>query len=142
MTYAGDVTCKECFSSLQENKHSQLIDVRTMPEWIFVGVPDLDELGKQVHMVEWQQFPSMQVNAEFVNAVEKNLAETGADKDAEIYCLCRSGVRSIAAAQALTAAGFSKAHNVLAGFEGDHNQERKRGMIAGWKFDELPWKQK
>lgn len=142
MTYAGDVTCRECFSSLQENKHSQLIDVRTMPEWIFVGVPDLGELGKQVHMVEWQQFPSMQVNAEFVNAVEKNLAETGADKDAEIYCLCRSGVRSIAAAQALTAAGFSKAHNVLAGFEGDHNQERKRGMIAGWKFDELPWKQK
>jgi len=65
-----------------------------------------------------------------------------ADKDAEIYCLCRSGVRSISAAQALTASGFTKAFNVLDGFEGDHNQEGKRGTVAGWKFDQLPWAQR
>lgn len=142
MSYAGDVSCKECFSALQQNQHAQLIDVRTMPEWIFVGVPDLHEIGKQVHTIEWQQFPHMQVNTEFTHKVETVIEDIGADKDAEIYCLCRSGVRSIAAAQALTAAGFTKAYNVLAGFEGDHNHEGRRGTVAGWKFDQLPWAQR
>ncbi len=138
MSYAGDVSCKECLSALQQKQTSQLIDVRTMPEWMFVGIPDLSELGKQAHTVDWQQFPSMQINAEFVKAVEA----IGGDKDAEIYCLCRSGVRSIAAAQALTAAGFTKAFNVLSGFEGGHNNEGKRGTVSGWKFDGLPWMQR
>lgn len=138
MSYAGDVSCKECFSALQQNPSSKLIDVRTMPEWIFVGVPNLSELGKQAYTIEWQQFPSMEVNSGFVGAVEA----IDGDKDAEIYCLCRSGVRSIAAAEALTAAGFSKAFNVLGGFEGDHDNEGKRGRVAGWKFDDLPWAQR
>lgn len=138
MSYAGDVSCKECFSALQQNPASHLIDVRTVPEWIFVGVPNLSEIGKQVHTVEWQKFPSMQVNTEFVSAVE----ELGAKHDDEIYCLCRSGVRSISAAQALTAAGFAKAFNVLDGFEGDHNHEGKRALLSGWKFDDLPWAQR
>ncbi len=138
MSYAGDVSCKECFSALQQNKNSQLIDVRTMPEWIFVGVPNLDDIGKRVHTVDWQQFPSMQINAGFVSAIESIVD----DKSAELYCLCRSGVRSIAAAQALTSEGFTKAFNVLSGFEGDHNHEGKRGTVSGWKFDGLPWIQK
>ena len=141
MSYAGDVSCKECFTALQQNQHSQLIDVRTTPEWIFVGVPNLSEIGKQVHTVEWQKFPSMQVNQDLVSVVENIVETVGADKNAEIYCLCRSGVRSIAAAQALTSAGFTKAYNVLAGFEGGHNHEGRRGTVAGWKFDELPWSQ-
>lgn len=142
MSYAGDVSCKECFSALQQNQHAQLVDVRSVPEWIFVGVPNLQEIGKQVHTIEWQQFPNMQVNTEFVEKVTMGIESTGADKDAEIYCLCRSGVRSISAAQALTASGFTKAFNVLDGFEGDHNQEGKRGTVAGWKFDQLPWAQR
>lgn len=142
MSYAGDVSCKECFSALQQNQHAQLVDVRTVPEWIFVGTPDLEQLGKQVHTIEWQQFPNMQVNPEFVEKVAMATEAIGADKNAEIYCLCRSGVRSIAAAQALTAAGFTKAYNVLAGFEGDHNHEGRRGTVAGWKFDQLPWGQR
>ncbi len=138
MSYAGDVSCKDCYSALQHKKSSQLIDVRTVPEWIFVGVPNLGEIEKQVHTVEWQQFPSMQINTGFVSEVENICA----DIDAEIYCICRSGARSIAAAQALTMAGFSKAFNVLGGFEGDHNSEGKRGMVSGWKFDNLPWAQR
>lgn len=142
MSYAGDVSCKDCFSALQHNSDAQLIDVRTMPEWMFVGFPNLNEIGKQVHTIDWQQFPSMQINTGFVEAVESVIEASGAKKDAEIYCLCRSGVRSIAAAEALTAAGFTKAFNVLGGFEGDHNEEGKRGMTTGWKFDGLPWMQR
>ena len=142
MSYAGDVSCKDCYSALQQNETAQLIDVRTMPEWMFVGFPVLNDIGKKVHTVDWQQFPSMQVNTGFVEAVENVIETTGANKNSEIYCLCRSGVRSIAAAQALTAAGFTKAYNVLGGFEGDPNDEGKRGTVSGWKFDGLPWMQR
>jgi len=142
MSYAGDISCEDTFLRLKENSKAQLIDVRTLPEWTFVGVPDLSNLSKQAHTIDWQQFPTMQVNQEFISAVESALAGAGGGKDDEVYCLCRSGVRSIAAAEALTAAGFTKAFNVLAGFEGDRNEEGKRGMIAGWKHDGLPWMQK
>jgi len=141
MSYAGDVSCEECFETLAANNSAQLIDVRTMPEWMFVGVPDLGSLGKQVHTIEWQQFPTMQVNADFVSAVEQAISENGTDRNAPIFCLCRSGVRSIAAAQALTAAGFVNAYNVLEGFEGNHNEEGRRGAVGGWKFHGLPWSQ-
>lgn len=142
MTYAGDVTCKECFQALQESPSAQLIDVRTMPEWMFVGFPDLQGIGKRLHTIEWQQFPSMGVNTAFVQAVEEAFAQAGLDKTSEVYCLCRSGVRSIAAAQALTQAGFEKAYNVLEGFEGGHDHSGHRGNTGGWKHDQLPWIQK
>ncbi len=142
MSYAGDVSCADCFADLQQDSASLLIDVRTMPEWNFVGVPNLNEIGKQAHMVEWQEYPSMQINSNFVKTVKDILEGMGADRQANLYCLCRSGVRSIAAAQALTEAGFASAYNVLAGFEGNPNHEGKRGTVSGWKFDGLPWMQR
>lgn len=141
MSYAGDVSCEACFEALKASPSSQLIDVRTMPEWMFVGIPDLQSIGKRVHTIEWQQFPTMQVNSAFIDAVDGVMQDLGAGHDDEVYCLCRSGVRSIAAAQALTAAGYSKAYNVLEGFEGHHNQEGQRGGMGGWKFSGLPWAQ-
>ena len=142
MSYAGDVTCKDCFSQLQETDSAQLIDVRTMPEWMFVGFPDLSSIGKNLHTIEWQQFPNMGVNSRFVEAVETAFAGIGVGKDSEVFCLCRSGVRSIAAAQALTASGFTKVYNVLEGFEGNHDQQGRRGSVGGWKFHQLPWAQR
>jgi len=55
--------------------------------------------------------------------------------------LCRSGVRSRAAAIAMTAAGYSRAYNIAQGFEGDPDAERHRGNKNGWKASGLPWKQ-
>jgi rhodanese-related sulfurtransferase len=55
--------------------------------------------------------------------------------------LCRSGVRSRAAAIAMTRAGFSRAYNIAGGFEGDLDGERHRGAANGWKAAGLPWKQ-
>ena len=52
--------------------------------------------------------------------------------------LCRSGVRSIAAAEAATAAGFTS-YNVLEGFEGEPDAYGDR-VLNGWKNRHLPWK--
>ena len=54
--------------------------------------------------------------------------------------LCRSGVRSIAAARRATELGF-EAYNILEGFEGNPDAEGHRGRSGGWRFHGLPWKQ-
>lgn len=141
MTYAGDVTVEACWDSLQRDTSAQLVDVRTIPEWSFVGVPRLDGINKEAIFVEWQQFPSMQVNPGFVQQVEERLVGMGADKSSPVYLLCRSGVRSISAAQAMTQAGYTNAFNILNGFEGDKDAAGHRASLAGWKFSQLPWSQ-
>ena len=131
--YKGDLTPQETMERLSVSQNAVLLDVRTMPEWNYVGVPAVDRLLT----VEWQTFPSGAVNTGFVAQVE----QAGVPKDAEIFAICRSGVRSIAAAQALTAAGFQNVYNVLEGFEGDKNEAGHRSSVGGWKFHGLPWTQ-
>ena len=54
--------------------------------------------------------------------------------------LCRSGVRSIAAAQRATELGL-QAYNILEGFEGDPDDQAHRGVLGGWRLRGLPWQQ-
>jgi rhodanese-related sulfurtransferase len=135
--YAGDVAPKTAWKILTERPEAVLIDVRTRAEWNFVGVPDLAGVGKKPALLEWQMFPTMQPNPDFVSA----LADGVANKDAPLLFLCRSGARSAAAAKAMTAAGYSTCLNISDGFEGPLNGEAKRGSSDGWKASGLPWRQ-
>jgi len=141
--YAGDVSVAEAWRVLEARPDAVLIDVRTKAEWSFVGLPDLAPLGKQPWLLEWQSFPEMSVNpsfaAELAARLEEELGATA--KDAPVLFLCRSGVRSRAAAAALTGQGFRAAHNIAGGFEGDLDAERHRGHRNGWKAAGLPWTQ-
>ena len=51
--------------------------------------------------------------------------------------LCRSGNRSIGAAEAATEAGIAPSYNVLDGFEGNLDEHGQRGG-TGWKAVGLP----
>lgn len=135
--YAGDVAPKTAWKILSEHKDAVLIDVRTRAEWNYVGLPDLDTLAKKAALIEWQTFPSMQPNPEFVAA----LSGAFADKETPLLFLCRSGARSAAAAKAMTAAGYSTCLNVADGFEGPLDAQAKRGASGGWKATGLPWRQ-
>jgi rhodanese-related sulfurtransferase len=135
--YAGDVDPSTAFKILSEQTAAVLIDVRTRAEWNYVGLPDLNNLNKQVSLIEWQVFPSMQPNPQFVAELSAALP----DKTTPLLFLCRSGVRSAAAAKAMTAAGYSSCFNVAEGFEGPLDAEAKRGRVGGWKAAGLPWRQ-
>lgn len=139
--YAGDVTVDEAWRILLEDKDAVLIDVRTNAEWSFVGVPDTSALGKELFCIEWQTYPTMNVNEEFAATVAQAAKEAGASEETNLFFLCRSGVRSRSAAIAMTKAGFRAAHNVAGGFEGDLDEERHRGRSNGWKAAGLPWRQ-
>lgn len=139
--YAGDVTPQDAWATLEGDEASALVDVRTVAEWTFVGVPELGDVGKRALLKEWQSYPSGQVDAAFVDKVGSELSAAGLSKDAPVFFLCRSGARSQAAAAAMAAAGWSRCFNVVGGFEGPPNAERHRGSTAGWKADGLPWSQ-
>jgi rhodanese-related sulfurtransferase len=135
--YAGDVSPTTAWKILSERKDAVLIDVRTRAEWNFVGLPDMASIGGKPALLEWQSFPSMQPNPEFV----ASLSGAVADKDAPLLFLCRSGARSAAAAKAMTAAGYSSCFNISDGFEGPLDAQARRGASAGWKAAGLPWRQ-
>ena len=135
--YAGDIAPTEAWKLLGDRKDAVLVDVRTRAEWNYVGLPDLEAVGHKPALIEWQVFPTMHVNPEFVGALSGALA----DKSAPILFLCRSGVRSAAAAKAMTAAGYTACLNVTDGFEGPLDAAAKRGTSRGWKASGLPWRQ-
>jgi rhodanese-related sulfurtransferase len=141
LDYAGDVGAAEAWDMLTGNAKAQLVDVRSVAEWNFVGLPDLAALGRKVHCVEWQMFPSMAPNADFVAETSNALAGAGAGSETPVLFLCRSGARSRAAAMAMTRAGFHNSFNIAGGFEGDLDAKRHRGNEKGWKAEGLPWKQ-
>ena len=140
MGYAGDLSPRETWERLARETAAQLIDVRTVPEWNIVGVPDLASLQRQALFCEWQHFPPA-ANGKFVQEVVEALKETGYRPGAPLFFLCRSGARSRAAAIALTEAGYGPCFNIKDGFEGALDSERHRGGSAGWKAEDLPWMQ-
>jgi rhodanese-related sulfurtransferase len=131
--YKGDITPSEAFERLNADPNAVVLDVRTVPEWVYVGVPAVDRLLR----VSWQIFPTMEINPRFVEMVK----EAGVGRDSQVLCLCRSGSRSAFAAQALAAAGFENCYNIAEGFEGNRDDRGQRGTVGGWKSAGLPWVQ-
>ena len=132
-----NISSRECFEKLSIEVNSQLIDVRTKPEWIYVGVPDLSSINKKVIFVSWQVYPEMGTNKFF----ENQILESNIKKNNNLYFICRSGQRSHDAAKFLDSRSFANCFNVFDGFEGNLNHERQRASIDGWQFNNLPWKQ-
>jgi rhodanese-related sulfurtransferase len=141
-SYAGDVMPRAAWAALEEDSQAVLIDVRTKAEWSFVGTPRLPE-GKAMKgpvLIEWQHFPSMEINDHFLDQLNRSLSGFSPPK-AQLFFLCRSGSRSKSAAIAATRAGWATAYNVQHGFEGDPDRNGQRGQVNGWKADGLPWAQ-
>ena len=126
--YAGDILPEQAWSWLQQGE-ACLVDVRTDAEREWLGnVP-----GAQA--VAWKQWPSMEANPDF----DAQLRAAG-PVGQKVVLLCRSGVRSVAAARRATSLGL-EAYNILEGFEGDVDAHGQRGHLGGWRKRGLPWTQ-
>jgi rhodanese-related sulfurtransferase len=133
----AEISARDAWALLEREPKAVLVDVRTEPEWNYVGLPDLGPLGKQPVRLAWQVYPQMQVDPGFAD----RLAAAGVTQDHHLLFLCRSGVRSKAAAQLMIERGFQHCYNVTNGFEGPHDGSKHRGTVSGWKHDGLPWTQ-
>jgi rhodanese-related sulfurtransferase len=142
VSYAGDITPEEAWQVLVDNPEAVLVDCRTEAEWRFVGVPDISSLGsvsslkRDVVYVEWSRTDGTH-NDGFVDDLQAAGVTPG---ERPVVFLCRSGNRSIGAAEAATAAGIGPSYNVLDGFEGNLDEQGHRGA-TGWKAIGLPWRQ-
>lgn len=125
--YAGDVSPELAWRWVQEGE-AVMVDVRTDAEREWVGfVPGAVP-------VAWKQWPGMAMNPTF----DQQVREAAGGR--KLVLLCRSGVRSIAAAKRATELGI-EAYNILEGFEGDPDADAHRGRKGGWRFHGLPWRQ-
>lgn len=135
MSYAGGITPQQSWKLLSENPDAVLVDVRTDAEWKWVGVPDLTGLGREVVFVEWNT-----AHGRNENFVTDLIAAGVTPGERPVIFICRSGNRSIPAAEAATAAGIAPSYNMLDGFEGQLDESGHRGH-TGWRAEGLPWKQ-
>jgi len=120
LPYAGAVTPAEAWA-LHTAGAAALVDIRTEPEWRFVGhVPG-------VALVVWPRGGDAAQMQEFLEAIARRFPSP-----APLLFLCRSGVRSHSAAELAARAGHPAAYNVLEGFEGD-------APGRGWRAADLPW---
>lgn len=131
--YAGGVSPDIAWDVVRTGQ-AVLVDVRTAEERKFVG-----HVPESLH-VPWAIGTSLTRNPRFVRELEAKLAPHGG-KNAIALLLCRSGKRSVLAAEAAAAAGFDHVFNVREGFEGEMDVRQQRGHTDGWRFKGLPWVQ-
>jgi hypothetical protein len=62
-----DVPPRQVWEALMSNPTAVLCDCRTNAEWNFVGLPELSQTGKQPVLIQWQSFPTMQPNPNFLD---------------------------------------------------------------------------
>jgi rhodanese-related sulfurtransferase len=126
--YPGELTPQEASDLLRLAPGAKIVDVRTRAEWDWVGrVTGAIE-------IEWNQYPGGVRNPNFVAELKRQV-----DPEALVMFLCRSGVRSVAAATAATEVGYNSCYNILEGFEGDKDANGHRNTIGGWRKAGLPW---
>lgn len=121
----------EAYSALQSSEGTILVDVRDPVEFAFVGHP------VNAVNVPWKFAPDMRPNPDFLAQIRQIAPDTGMP----LLLMCRSGQRSLDAANALAAVGYTNLANIEDGFEGPLDEHKHRGTVGGWRFHGLPWKQ-
>jgi rhodanese-related sulfurtransferase len=78
-------------------------NVRTRAEWTYVGMPDLGSLSKRAIT-----FPDQTINPRFPERLAGELGALGVKLDDDLFFICRSGGRSLAAAKAIGSYGLPR----------------------------------
>jgi len=127
LPYAGAVTPQDAWQ-LFSRYAAKIVDVRSVPEYEFIG-----RVSGSV-LIPWKHWPSGELNRQFLPELRQHCAT-----DDIVLFLCRSALRSHAAAALATASGYQRAFNILEGFEGNLDANQQRGRTGGWRLAGLPW---
>lgn len=102
-----------------------LVDVRSIAEYVFVGHP---EKAYNIPLMFWsEEKQRLILNDNFIQDIKSLFKEN----DILIF-ICRSGGRSLRAAEMVKQAGFINVYSISEGFEGEKD-ERGYRTINGWK---------
>ena len=125
------------------------LDLRTRAEAMYVGMATgIDALVPFVEhqelMTDWDAQRGMyrlEPLQDFVQEVNRRLAQKGLAKADTVVLICRSGDRSSRGANRLADDGYTQVWSVVDGFEGDMGKDGRRS-VNGWKNAGLPWSYK
>ncbi len=134
----------QAFELLKSDKNSILIDVRTPEEFNLVGTVNASDFDNRMILLPWQFYQNGEPNPDFLSNFENNLNNffTKDLFDIKLIFICRSGVRSEYSADYVANYGYKNSFNINDGFEGAININNQRSKINGWKYNNLPWRQK
>ncbi len=134
---------------ITEEEPVLFIDVRDPVEIMFVGGTDMVDLNIPYMLVDrdsWNEERGtfeLHLNPNFTTEVAQALADRNLPKDTLIVTMCRSGSeRGKPSADALREAGFTNAHYVVNGFQGDAiktGDDKGFRTQNGWQNSALPW---
>tara|TARA_B110000090_G_scaffold98270_1_gene110663 strand:+ start:329 stop:721 length:393 start_codon:yes stop_codon:yes gene_type:complete len=107
------INCKELVELAKTNEGAFLIDVRTQAEWDKDGKPNGKEIGLNTYFISFMidVAEGRIVNQEF----EKKVDELKLDQSKAVFVMCKSGFRSLKAAEIINKKGF-KTFNIINGF--------------------------
>ena len=123
---------------LQSDSTVRLIDIRSTPEFLFVGHPVGAVHVPYIDEPDWEPNPCFTAQVRDLLPVVVDLKVKREDL---IILICRSGERSKAAGQVLIEAGVDNVFSIIDGFEDPLNKHDHRSRISGWRYDGLPWTQ-
>lgn len=130
MSEIFNIPSKKIKDFLNDNSNSVVLDVRTEEEWNNVGKPDAESLNSKTLFISILLGPDRQKNENFV----QEFLDKKVPKKDNVLIICRSGVRSMAAAKLLQQQGYKNLINISDGFEGNPVTGE------GWKKSNLPCK--
>ena len=112
-----NIKATDAFDFLSKKVDSHLIDTRSDVEWKTTGIPDLSSINKEVNLINWGPV----LDQTFFEQYKKFLLNSFNQKDS-LFFICRSGTRSLMAAQIAIKFGFNNSFNIYVGFSNDNDQ--------------------
>ena len=118
-----NIKALDAFELLSKNIDSYLIDTRSDLEWKTTGIPDLSSIDKETILLNWGPI----LDKSFFEQYKKFLFISFNQNDS-LFFICRSGSRSLMAAQFAVKFGFKNSFNIYDGFYNDNDQNWKKNL--------------
>ena len=118
-----NINALDAFDYLSKEVNSYLIDTRSELEWKTTGIPDLSSINKETNLINWGPV----LDHIFFEQYKKFLLIKFNRKD-HLFFICRSGSRSLMAAQFAIKFGFENSFNIFEGFHNENDQNWKKNL--------------
>ena len=118
-----NIKATDAFDFLSKKVDSHLIDTRSDVEWKTTGIPDLSSINKEANLINWGPVLDQTFFEQY-----KNFLLSSFNQNDNLLFICRSGSRSLMAAQFAIKFGFKNSFNLYEGFYNENDQNWKKNL--------------
>ena len=118
-----NIKATDAFDFLSKKDNSHLIDTRSDIEWKSTGIPDLSSINKETNLINWGPVLDQTFFEQY-----KNFLLSSFNQNDNLLFICRSGSRSLMAAQFAIKFGFENSFNIFEGFYNENDQNWKKNL--------------